>query len=359
MSSTSGRARWMISATLRSCGSLPVERSWTSWPSLFLLTDALNVAKRTSRSPCRPCPLSADAGRRGAECDRRGHCECQAPANPGSHCFPFCRERARLRALGVAEVKRLQTFGCQGENSPPPAAGAGEAAAGWAGGGAEDPLGAEDPVGSNSSGRTRWWGWRCGLRLRRRGRRRVWRRGWLGCGVGRRGKRNGRVLGRFGGGLGAAVPARPGPRGRRGRGSRTRRAPCRRRPGPPRRPPPPPPSGPWRAPPRHAPLAQRRRLVLGRSDQRLEQAAHRARRGRPRPQRRRRHDARHPARRRPELAQRARGSSGRSACAGAAARGPRRSPRRRPAPTAAARSARTRRRARFRTPAAGTPAAPR
>jgi hypothetical protein len=36
----------MISATLRSCGSVPVCRSVSSWPAALRLTDALNVAKR-------------------------------------------------------------------------------------------------------------------------------------------------------------------------------------------------------------------------------------------------------------------------------------------------------------------------
>src|SRR4051794_12721394 len=36
----------MISATLRSCGSVPLDRSVTSCPAALRLTEALNVAKR-------------------------------------------------------------------------------------------------------------------------------------------------------------------------------------------------------------------------------------------------------------------------------------------------------------------------
>src|SRR5258708_7695028 len=46
MSKTSGRMRWMTSATLRAWGLSGVERSWTSWPWLPRLREALKVANR-------------------------------------------------------------------------------------------------------------------------------------------------------------------------------------------------------------------------------------------------------------------------------------------------------------------------
>jgi hypothetical protein len=47
MSSTSGRMRWMISATVAACAFAGVDRSVMSCPALLRFSDALKVANRT------------------------------------------------------------------------------------------------------------------------------------------------------------------------------------------------------------------------------------------------------------------------------------------------------------------------
>ena len=51
----------MISATDAACALFGVDRSATSWPATFRLSEALKVAKRTSASPACAGAASASA----------------------------------------------------------------------------------------------------------------------------------------------------------------------------------------------------------------------------------------------------------------------------------------------------------
>ena len=51
----------MISATVAACALFGVDRSATSWPATFRLSEALKVAKRTSASPACAGAASASA----------------------------------------------------------------------------------------------------------------------------------------------------------------------------------------------------------------------------------------------------------------------------------------------------------